>query len=150
MNKTSISLTWDSNGRIKHEITGFKLPSPRNDSKLWVLAPSVPLYIAHQFGVLKPSYGLFLSSHIIDISFQNKFVLAPINKTLKSAKIELHYRDDGSLGVLFIPSHNLIHNNDSLEEGSRQLIANYYYYVYNTLTHNYQVSECVNDLRHEN
>ncbi len=139
MNKTSISLAWDANGRIKHEITGFTLPSPRNDSKLWVLAPSVPLYIAHQLGVLKPSYGLFLCSQVIDISFHSKFVLTPINKTLKGAKIEIHYRDDGSLGLQFIPSHNLIHNNDSLEEGARQLIANYYYYVYNIITHNYQV-----------
>lgn len=139
MNKTSITLTWDSNGRIKHEITGFTLPSPRNDSKLWILAPSVPLYVAHQLGVLKPSYGLFLCSQIIDISFHSKFVLAPINKTLKSAKIELYYKDNGSLGLKFFPSHKLIHNNDSLEEGIRQLIANYYYYVYNMLTYNYQV-----------
>jgi hypothetical protein len=137
-NKTSITLTWDTNGRIQHSITGYSLPSPRNDPQLWVFAPSAPLFVANQLGALKPSYGLILCSQIIDIAFHNKYFLTPINSALKSAQIDFLYLPNG-LSLQFFPKHGFLYNSDSLEDGVRQLVSNYFYYVYNQFTGYHQL-----------
>lgn len=134
---TSLYLTWDGNGRVKHRITGANLPPPRNDTELWIIAPSGFFFINNQLGVLRPSHGLILCSQAIDISLQRNYLLSPINTTLQAARLDYVY-NSGGLNVRYFPKHSIIHNNDSLEEGTRQLVANNYYTVLNRITDYYQ------------
>ena len=127
--KTSISLNWDGTGRVHHKVTGTQLAPPRNDSLLWLVAPSGAFLLANQLGVLRPSYGLIASAHALDICEGPGYLLRPIGNTLKSARIEYVYQQGGSLGVLFFPQHSIFANNDSLEEGMRQLVSNNLYSV---------------------
>ena len=138
--KTSISLTWDKTGRVTHKITGARLPSPRDDQDLWVLAPSGPLLLANQLGVMRPSSGLIACAHALDIASGQDFLLKPISSALSTAKVEFVYRRDGSLAVLFFPSYSALASSDSLEEGVRQLVSNYLYCVLDQFTAYYQLS----------
>ena len=131
--KTSIKLNWDKAGKINHQISGVSLPPPKNDKLLWVLAPSTPLLLSHQYGSMKPSHGLITSSWIIDMLFENKYVLMPINSALKGANIDFIYSGGPSIKVQFHPQHSIFANSDSLEEGVRQLLNNYFHYVYSML-----------------
>ncbi len=128
----SINIQWDSASRISHQISGPALPL-RNDPKLWIFAPSPPLLIAHQFGSMKPSHGLITCGSIVDMLFHKRFVLAPINSALKGAKIDFLYTGGPSIAIQFHPQHGKFPNSDSVEEGVRQLINNYTYYVYSQL-----------------
>jgi hypothetical protein len=131
--KTSIKLNWDKAGKINYQISGVSLPPPRNDKLLWVLAPSAPLLLSHQYGSMKPSHGLITSSWIIDMLFDNKYVLMPINSALKGGGIDFIYTGGPSLKVQFHPKHGFFANSDSVEEGVRQLINNYFHSVYSIL-----------------
>lgn len=129
VHKTSIELEWDQVGHIRHRISGFIPPPPRNDTHAWVLAPSAPLLLAHQLGTMKPSRGLISSGWVLDTLFENRHVLMPINSALKSAHIDFIYTGAPSIRLEFHPQHALFANSDSLEEGACQLVNNYYYYV---------------------
>lgn len=139
-NRTSIDLKWDPNGRISHKVSGYRLPHPRDDIDLWVLAPSSIFYATHQLGVFRPSHGLQLISHFVNILFNKNYLLTPVNSTLKSARIDLIYNLDKSISLQFLPQHSLFHNNDSLEEGGRQLVSNYLFYTYSRLSEYYQIA----------
>lgn len=127
---TTIHLEWDKGGHIRHRITGHTLPPPRNDRRLWVLAPSASFLLAHQFGSMKPSHGLITCSLIFDMLFDDKYVLTPINSALRGAKIDFIYTGGPSIKLQFHPQHGAFANSDSVEEGVRQLINNYTHYVY--------------------
>jgi len=131
--KTSIKLNWDKAGKINHQISGVSLPPPRNNNLLWVLAPSTPLLLSHQYGSMQPSHGLITSSWIIDMLFDNKYVLMPINSALKGGIIDFIYTGGPSIKVKFHPQQGIFANSDSVEEGVRQLLNNYYHYVYSML-----------------
>ena len=131
--KTSINLSWDKRGRINHQFTGDVLPPHRNNRLLWVLAPSVPLFLVHQYGSMRPSHALIISSKILEMLFENKYLLTPINNALKGAKLEFIYPGGPAVKVQFHPMHSFLANNDSIEEGVRQLINNYTHYVFSML-----------------
>ena len=124
-----INLQWDANGRIQHSISG------RTEDKNFVneiLSPSGSMFLCHQLGVLRPSFGLILCSKILQIVQSEKYILSPINNALKSATLEL-VPGGSSAYLTYHPKHSLFSNNDSLEEGSTQLVNNYNFYVYNKL-----------------
>lgn len=127
--KTTIHIGWDKGGRISYNVSGIILPPPRDDEKLWVLAPSALFLLAHQFGSMKPSHGLIICGTIIDMLFDNRYVLVPINSALKSAMIDFIYTGS-SVKVQFHPKQGMFANGDSVEEGVRQLINNYIHYAY--------------------
>jgi hypothetical protein len=127
--KTTIDIMWDKSGRISHIISGITYPPPRDNKNLYVLFPSAVFLLAHQLGSMKPSHGLIICGTIMDMLFDNKYVLVPINSALKGAMIDFIYAEH-SIKVLFHPKHNMFANSDSLEEGVRQLINNYMHYVY--------------------
>ena len=131
--KTQINLVWDSVGAINHSITGASLPPPRHDQTNWVLAPSAPLLLAHQFGSMKPSHSMIVSGWVLDILFHNRYVLMPINSALKGAAIDFLFPGGPSIKVQFHPKHSTFANSDSIEEGVRQLINNYTKYAYSQL-----------------
>src|SRR3989304_9805470 len=128
--KKSIHLEWDAISTMRHRITGDTLPPPRNDDLPWVLAPSAPLVLAHQYGAMKPSHGLIVSTWVLDMVFNNRYILMPINSALAAARIDIHYTHTGSARLTFHPKHALFANSDSLEEGVRLLLNNYCHYVY--------------------
>lgn len=105
------------------------LPPPRNNRILWVLAPSAPLLLAHQYGSMNPSHSLIISSWIIDMLFDNRYLLMPINNALQGATIDIIYTGGPSVSVQFHPQQSLIANSDSVEEGVRQLLNNYFHYI---------------------
>ena len=125
----TLNLKWDSSGRISHNI---KVENLSKDPFLWLFAPSAPMLLVQQFGSMKPSYGLKLCSRILEIIRTEKYILTPINTTLKNARIEFVWVQNFVM-LQYFPMHAVIHNNDSLEEGSRQLVANYFYYVFSSL-----------------
>jgi hypothetical protein len=129
-NKTTIHIEWDKGGKISYNVSGVTLPPPRDDKKLWVLAPSALFLLAHQFGSMKPSHGLITCGTIIDMLFDNKYVLVPINSALKGAMIDFVYAGESSIKVQFHPKHGMFANSDSVEEGVRQLTNNYIHYAY--------------------
>ena len=131
--KTSIHLEWDSGGAISHRISSTDPSFPTDNFKLWVLAPSAPLLMAHQFGVMKPSHGLIACSRVIDMLFRNKYLIMPINSALNAARIDFIYSGGPSIRLQFHPKHKLFHSSDSIEEGVRQLLNNYTHYVYSQL-----------------
>jgi len=128
--KTTIHIEWDKSGKISYHVSGITLPLPRDDKKLYVLAPSALFLLAHQFGSMKPSHGLITCGTIIDMLFDKKYVLLPINSALKGGIIDIIYTGESSLKVQFHPKQGLFANSDSVEEGARQLINNYMHYVY--------------------
>ena len=130
--KTTIDIMWDKGGRIIHTISGIMYPPPRDNKNLYVLFPSAVFLLAHQFGSMKPSHGLIICGTVMDMLFNNKYVLVPINSALKGAMIDFIYAEH-SIKVLFHPKHSMFANSDSLEEGVRQLINNYMHYVYTQL-----------------
>jgi hypothetical protein len=77
--KTTIHIEWDKGGRISYSISGLIFPPPRDDKKLYVLVPSALFFLAHQFGSMKPSHGLITCGAVIDMLFDKKYVLTPIN-----------------------------------------------------------------------
>jgi hypothetical protein len=127
--KTTIDIMWDKGGTIRHVISGIEYPPPRDNKKLYVLFPSAVFLLAHQLGSMKPSHGLIICSMVMDMLFDNRYVLVPINSALKGAMIDFIYAEH-SIKVLFHPKHSMFANSDSLEEGVRQLTNNYMYYVY--------------------
>jgi hypothetical protein len=131
--KTSIHVNWNRAGRMDHQIAGAILPPPRNQTILWVLAPSVPLLLAHQFGVLKPSHALITCGRVMDMLFHNRYVLMPINSALKAVTIDFIYPGGPSFKLQFHPNHPPFANSDSLEEGVTQFINNYTHYAYSLL-----------------
>ena len=131
--KTTIHLNWDPLGQVRHSITGQRQPPPKDDVLAWVLVPSGPLLLAHQFGAMKPSQGLIVSGWVIDTIFHNRYVIMPINSALSQASMEFIYPGGPAIKVRFHPKHSLFANSDSLEEGVRQLINNYTHYVYSQL-----------------
>jgi hypothetical protein len=135
INKTTIDIAWDNGGRISHSISGVILPPPRNEKKFWVLEPSALFLLAHQFGSMKPSQGLIMSGAVIDMLFDNRYVLMPINSSLKSATIDFIYTENG-IKLQFQPKQGMFANSDSVEEGVRQLLNNYIRYAYT------QIDEC--------
>lgn len=132
-NTTSIHIEWDATGHITHSFSGARLAPPRDDLLLWVLAPSAPLFLTHQFGAMKPSHGLIASQQAIDILFYNKYVLTPINSALKAALLDVIYPGGPAVKIQFHPRHGLFANSDSVEEGARQLLNNYMRYVFSQL-----------------
>jgi hypothetical protein len=128
-NKTTVDIWWDKGGRISYSVSGSILPPPRDNEKLYVLAPSALFLLAHQFGSMKPSHGLITCGTVIDMLYDKRYVLMPINSALKGAMIDLIYAES-SIKVQFHPKHGLFANSDSLEEGVRQLLNNYIHYVY--------------------
>jgi hypothetical protein len=130
--KTTIDIVWDKSGRISHSVSGITYPPPRDNQKLYVLFPSAVFLLAHQFGSMKPSHGLIMSGTVMDMLFDNKYVLVPINSALKGAAIDFVYAEH-SVKVLLHPKHGMLANNDSVEEGVRQLSNNYMHYVYTQL-----------------
>jgi hypothetical protein len=131
--KTTISLNWDNAVNIRHTITGYRPGPPKDDILLWILAPSVPLFLAHQFGAMKPSHGLIVSGWILEMLFHNRYTLMPINSALRSAQLDIVYTDSPAVKLLFRPKHAAFANSDSLEEGVRQLLNNCFHYVYSQL-----------------
>lgn len=127
--KTTIEIAWDKGGKINYSISGTILPPPRDDKKLYVLLPSAIFLLAHQFGSMKPSHGLITCGTVMDMLFDNKYVLLPINSALKGAMIDFIYAEH-SIKVLFHPKQGMFANSDSVEEGVRQLINNYIHYVH--------------------
>jgi hypothetical protein len=127
--KTTIDIEWDKGGRISYRVSGTILPPPRDDKKLYVLAPSALFILAHQFGSMKPSHGLIACGAVMDMLFDKRYVLTPINSALKGAMMDLIYAGS-SIKVLFHPKQGLFANSDSVEEGVRQLTNNYIHYVY--------------------
>ena len=127
-NKTTIHIEWDKGGRVNTSVSGVILPPPRDDQKLYVLLPSAIFLLAHQFGSMKPSQGLITCGTIIDMLYDKRYTLMPINSALKSAMLDLIYAGP-SIKVLFHPKQGLFANSDSVEEGVRQLINNYTHYV---------------------
>jgi len=127
--KTTINIEWDKSGKISYQVSGITLPPPRDDKKLYVLAPSALFLLAHQFGSMKPSHGLITCGTIIDMLFDNKYVLVPINSALKGAMIEFIYTES-SIKMQFHPKQGMFANSDSAEEGVRQLINNYSHYAF--------------------
>lgn len=133
MEKTTIDITWDQGGKIKTSISGAVLPAPRNDRLYWVLEPSALFFLSHQYGSMKPTQGLIMSSTIMDMLLENRYVRMPINSALKGAAIDLIYRDGGKAALQFRPKHGMFANSDSLEEGVRQLLNNYVHFAYNLI-----------------
>lgn len=128
--KTAIHLRWDTAGAIQHSVTGAILPPPRDNQTNWILAPSAPFLLAHQFGSMKPCHSMIVSGWVLDILFHNRYVLMPINSALKAARIEFLYPGGPSIKIQFHPQHTMFANSDSIEEGVRQLINNYTKFVY--------------------
>ena len=128
--KTSIDIAWDKGGRISCNVSGIIFPPPRDDKTLWYLVPSALLLLAHQFGAMKPSHGLITCGTVMDMLFDNRYVLVPINSALKSAVIEFIYTGGESITVQFHPKQGMFANSDSVEEGVRQLLNNYIHYAY--------------------
>ena len=122
----TIKLKWDLRGRITDSInvTAFA-----KDPFLWLFAPSAPMFLIQQFGSLKPSYGMKLCERILEIIRTEKYILTPINNVLKNARFEFVWVQEQVM-LQYFPKHAVIHNSDSLEEGSRQLVSNYFYYVF--------------------
>ena len=127
--KTEILLKWDSAGAIRHSISGISLPPHIDNQTNWILAPSAPFLLAHQFGSMKPSHSMIVSGWVLDMLFHNRYVLMPINSALKAARIVFLYLGDPSIKVQFHPKHSIFANSDSIEEGVKQLINNYTKYV---------------------
>ena len=90
---------------------------------LWLFAPSAPMLITNQLGVMKPSYGLNLCSKILEILRTNKYIITPINSVIKRARIDFVWVQDQTIMLQYFPKHALFHNDNSLEEGSRQLVV---------------------------
>lgn len=131
--KSTIHLNWSRLGQVMHHVSGYRPPPPRDDALAWLLAPSGPLLLAHQFGAMKPSHALIVSGWVIDTLFHNRYVIMPINSALSSATIEFIYTGGPAVKVQFHPKHSVFANSDSVEEGVRQLINNYTHYVYSKL-----------------
>ena len=131
--KTTITFHWNRLGQIASSITGYRLPPPRNDELAWILAPSGPLLLAHQFGAMKPSQGLIVSGWALDTVFHNKYVIMPINSALRAASMDFLFPGGPAVTIQFHPRHGLFANSDSIEEGVRQLMNNYIHYVYSQL-----------------
>jgi len=64
----------------------------------------------------------------MDMLFDDKYILAPINSALKGAMLDFIYAEN-SIKVQFHPKQGMLANSDSVEEGVRQLINNYIHYV---------------------
>jgi hypothetical protein len=125
-----INLQWDTNGRIQHSVSG------QTEGKNFtneVLSPSGSMFLSHQLGTLRPSFGLILCSKILQIVQSEKCILSPINTALKKATLEL-VSGRTSAYLMYHPNHSFFANNDSLEEGSTQLVSNYNFYVFNKLS----------------
>jgi len=127
---TSIHITWSGIADMQHRISGQVLAPPRDDQLAWILSPSAPLLLSHQFGVMKPSHGLIVAGWITDMLFRDRYVLMPINPALSSARLDWHFTGGPSVKITFHPEHALLANSESLEEGVRQLINNFTHYVY--------------------
>jgi hypothetical protein len=91
------------------------------------------MLLCHQLGTLRPSFGLILCSKILQITPFEKFILSPINTALKKATLEM-VSGTTTVYLKYSPSHSMFANNDSLEEGSNQLVGNYNFYIYNKLS----------------
>lgn len=127
---SSIVCNWNSRGEITHSISsGYS--STRQNIEL-ILAPSLPMLISHQLGAFRPSHGLILCGQVIDLYKNNKHILFPINSVLKSVRMNFHKLQNG-VTITFHPKGGLFANNDSLEEGTRQFINNYLFYVSNLI-----------------
>lgn len=131
--KTSIHISWRGISEMHHRIEGAVLAPPRENQLAWILAPSAPLLVAHQLGVLRPSHALIVSGWILDMLFRDRYVLMPINPALRGARIDFHFTGGPGIKVTFHPEHALFANSESLEEGVRQLINNYTHHVYSQL-----------------
>ncbi len=125
----SIYLEWNNDGKINHKLDLHDTRYTKNPF-LWIIAPSAPMLLAHQLGTLKPSYGLNLCSKILEVMRNDQYIFSPINTVLKNARLEIFALPDKNTFLQYHPAHALLHNSDSLEEGGRQLVANYFYYVY--------------------
>lgn len=127
---SSIDLTWDSIGRINLKIqNGYDKPS---DNIRPILAPSIPMLIQHQLGVMKPAYGLVACSRLIDYFLTGKYNLLPINDALKTASIQF-VKLTNSVTLRFFPKSRLFSNSDSIEQGVHHLINNYVPFIYHQL-----------------
>ena len=91
------------------------------------------MLITNQLGVMNPSHGLILCSKVLETINTKKYITTPINSTLKGARIDFVWIKNETIMPQYFPIHSIFHNNDSLEEGSRQLVANYFYYVFSKL-----------------
>jgi hypothetical protein len=131
--KTSINIEWTNGVQIQHTITDFTPTPERSNPIVWILAPSVPLFLALQFGAMRPSQSLIVSGWILEMLFQNRYTLMPINSALRAARIDFVYIGVSSPKIQFHPEHSLFANSDSLEEGVCQLINNYSHHVYSKL-----------------
>lgn len=126
----TVAITWNSTGKLNLNITSH---FSDKDKIGLLLATSPALFISHLLGTMKPSYGLVLCDGIFDYILHGKHIVTPINKTLKSAEIIYFRLPSGNVAINFKPKHPLFHNNDSLEEGTRQLAHNYYPHVFASL-----------------
>ena len=126
----TIRVSWNPRGRLKHTL---KVNEFSKNPFLWLFAPSAPMLITHQLGAMKPSHGLHLCSKILGIIGTGKYVASPINSALKGVQINLVYVQQETVMLQYVPKHAFFHNDHSLEEGTRQFVANYYSYVLSKL-----------------
>jgi hypothetical protein len=116
---------WDSKGKVNHTLDRYFDP----ERELNYLSFSVPMILSNQLGALRPSHGLIICSHVLDYYSNNDYMIYPINSALKNATIELLLLDGNEGTLKFSPGRSRFGNNDSLEEGTRQFLNNYIFYV---------------------
>ncbi len=121
----SITLTWDENGAISHQLQTF---IPADDyQRADALALSVTLIIASQLGVLAPTYSLGLCERLLDFIEGKTHEPELIQYPLSGARIDLHQKE-GTIVPTFEPTF-LEGGTMEPEEGVRRLLAAYAYHV---------------------
>jgi hypothetical protein len=126
-----INLKWDSHGRIKYTLSGELLA---RNLELWTIAPSAPAFFIGQLGALRPFCGLKMCKNIIDIVMEQKEIIAPINKNLKNARLEFVYEAGKERTFMYFPDYAFIWTDSYIEEGTCQLVSNYFSLVYNQMS----------------
>lgn len=121
-----IILGWNQVGRLYHDIPSSK---PKSYLLPNILGPSAPLLISHQLGTMQPSYGLLLCESALRYLAHGEFMNSPINSVLKGLEIRVLQLQNNRVTINVHPKHKLFSNQDSLEEGVRQLTTNYLPYV---------------------
>lgn len=127
-----IQCTWSASGRISHRVLhGQRNYGGRANSKddlCRVLAPSLPLIIGHQLGVMRPSNGIILCSRALDFYIRGHHITYPIDSALSSATLKFIQTQAG-IAITFHPKHRPEANDDCLEQGARQFVNNYIKHV---------------------
>jgi hypothetical protein len=121
----SIDLQWDNLGHISlNPIAHIALTDYDRDDGV---AASVPMLVSGQLGVLRPNYALALCDRLLGLLETDQYAVEPVNSVLKKATIKLYHRGDKLCRVYltFHPKIGFMSNEDSVEEGVRQLLYNY-------------------------